>query len=386
MLRLISGILAALIFALAAYAQVPESKTFDLRSYSTFWPAEGTQADVQAAIDDARDNIIAQIWPSNDPFTRMPDSVDPFTYPVGALTTCATALPGCGSYTQINSPNRLVWLRFNMPKGLIARALYFPAKDSCFSGRLLIFHQGHNNTFTSQETDVLLQANGECDDLLVVWMPLLGPNTVNTADPNWPGTTVRVGASFATHDDLLPFASSSFNPLVYFMEPIIGSINYVSTLRTYTKIGMTGISGGGWSTVLAAALDRRITHAYPVAGSWPQFFWSLMPGVSPDLEQRLPGISHEFANAGYGGDYATYIDLYLMAAYPAPRRLILIYNRSDPCCFAGGVSFEMRPQLQAMKTEAGGGYLDVRIDGTHSLHTISAAARTSWIFPDFVNN
>lgn len=375
-MKLLLAVIISVFLAGMAFSQVPENKVFDLRQYSKTKSA----ADMVAA----RANIIANLWPSSDVFTRMPDAVEPFFYPVGNLDTLAKALPGVGNYTQVNSPHRIVWLRFDLPKGLVARAMYLPAKDSCFSGRLMIFHQGHNWLFTSQETDVLLQANAQCDDLLIMWMPLLGPNTVNTSHPDWPGTTVRVGDSFATHDDLAPFADATFNPLAYFMEPVIGSINYAKTLRTYTRIGMTGISGGGWTTVLAAAIDQRIDRAYPVAGSWPVWWWP--SSMAYDYEQRLVGISTYSQIGPNGGDYVRYTDLYLMASYPAPRKMYLIYNRYDPCCFAGAQSFEMRPQLSAMNTERGGGYIEVKVDGSHSLHTISSGIRTGLIFPDFVNN
>ena len=56
--------------------------------------------------------------------------------------------------------------------------------------------------------------------------------------------------------------------LRFFLEPVVRSINYAVSLG-YTRIVMAGLSGGGWTTTMLAAIDPRITLAMPVAGSIP---------------------------------------------------------------------------------------------------------------------
>ncbi len=92
-----------------------------------------------------------------------------------------------------------------------------------------------------------------------------------------------------------------------------------------TRIGVTGLSGGGWQTIMLSALDTRVGPAVPVAG-----FSSLTtsiehPGYTGgDPEQNSPDMRR-------GVDYAQ------LAAMRAPRPTLLIYNDMDDCCFRAGV-------------------------------------------------
>ena len=54
----------------------------------------------------------------------------------------------------------------------------------------------------------------------------------------------------------------------FFVEPVSLAINYAKTLG-YEKIVLVGLSGGGWSTTVAAAIDKRIDLSLPTAGSLP---------------------------------------------------------------------------------------------------------------------
>lgn len=87
-----------------------------------------------------------------------------------------------------------------------------------------------------------------------------------------------------------------------------------------TRVGCTGLSGGGWQTIVLAALDPRITLAVPVAG-----YTALKSRVDcdedlGDLEQMPP-------------DLATVLDYQDMTAMLAPRPTLQILNNKDDCCF-----------------------------------------------------
>ncbi len=90
-----------------------------------------------------------------------------------------------------------------------------------------------------------------------------------------------------------------------------------------SRIGMTGLSGGGWQTIVLSALDPRVKVAIPVAG-----FTSLAgrverpPGEPGDYEQNAPDLLA-------GQDYST------LAAMRAPRPTLIIANAEDDCCFRG---------------------------------------------------
>jgi hypothetical protein len=52
------------------------------------------------------------------------------------------------------------------------------------------------------------------------------------------------------------------------LEPAVLTVNYAKA-HGYTWIGMAGLSGGGWSTTMASAIDKRIDASFPIAGSTP---------------------------------------------------------------------------------------------------------------------
>src|SRR5262245_27118224 len=87
-----------------------------------------------------------------------------------------------------------------------------------------------------------------------------------------------------------------------------------------SRIGMTGLSGGGWQTIVLSALDERIAPAAPVAGY--ASFLSRIERMNDigDIEQNPTDM---FASI----DYAH------LAAMRAPRPTLLIYNAEDSCCF-----------------------------------------------------
>jgi hypothetical protein len=85
---------------------------------------------------------------------------------------------------------------------------------------------------------------------------------------------------------------------------------------------MAGLSGGGWTTNLLAAIDERIKYSFSVAGSMPVYYRS--GGSMGDVEQFLP----EFYR-----DIAGYPELYVLGAFGKGRKQVQILNRNDDCCF-----------------------------------------------------
>jgi dienelactone hydrolase len=88
-----------------------------------------------------------------------------------------------------------------------------------------------------------------------------------------------------------------------------------------SRLGVTGLSGGGWQTITLSSLDQRVTAAVPVAG-----FAGLVTSIEhpeyigDDIEQNAT----DFRD---GQDYTH------LVALRAPRPTLLIYNAEDDCCF-----------------------------------------------------
>ena len=93
------------------------------------------------------------------------------------------------------------------------------------------------------------------------------------------------------------------------------------------RVGVTGLSGGGWQTIMLTALDPRITLGAPVAGYSSFLTRSRHFSDLGDSEQTP-------------NDLATVTDYAVMTAMMAPRPLLLTFNEKDDCCFAA--SFVVR--------------------------------------------
>ncbi len=88
------------------------------------------------------------------------------------------------------------------------------------------------------------------------------------------------------------------------------------------RIGMTGLSGGGWQTIMLSSLDPRITATAPVAG-----FASLVSRVEALRLGDLGDLEQAPTDFFVGTDYPHLVGLC------APRPTLLVYNAEDDCCF-----------------------------------------------------
>ena len=91
------------------------------------------------------------------------------------------------------------------------------------------------------------------------------------------------------------------------------------------RIGVTGVSGGGWQSIMLSSLDTRIGPAAPVAG-----FSSLTTSI------EHPEYSGNDAEQN-PSDFRQGIDYAQLMAIRAPRPTLLIYNSMDDCCFRAGI-------------------------------------------------
>lgn len=236
------------------------------------------------------------------------------------------------------------------------------------SGVSLLYHAGHDFTPLSDATLALLPrllAAGV--DVVVVGMILVPYNP----DPTYQGYLIQV------HTD--PAAMPRVNgnhPLAFFLEPAIAGINALKAVYPSRPVNMVGLSGGGWTVSLMAALDMRIVKSFNVAGSQP-FDVFLDGSVSPawgviwrDWEQGSPHQGHTdtYQIAGYR-------DLYVMGASGAGRSQLQILNEYDPCCFwANGADLSYGRAVQKRVLEIGDGDYRLWVDRGQSTHTVSLAA------------
>lgn len=195
---------------------------------------------------------------------------------------------------------------------------------SAGNNKLVVFNPGHacsvadgstwsqdSGSFGDQRAIQTLLSDGY--SVLTTFMPHYRPDDCPTAaglpDPH--------AGMFA---NLHPATGSVWK---FFVEPITKSLNYLVATASYTEFDMVGLSGGGWTTTIYAAIDARIKTSVPVAGTEPFEFWNNHPDAAEQTTAALYNV-------------AAYRDLYTLGAAGAGRRQIQILNRRDDCCFFPG--------------------------------------------------
>jgi hypothetical protein len=206
------------------------------------------------------------------------------------------------------------------------------------NGALVFYHDGHDG-YTAVDAVVIRRfvANG-----YTVWrldMPCIGDNK----EPVWVDLPRTGRVPITQHEEMIFLNGLTMgSPVRYFLEPVIAAVN-LAQARGFRDIFMVGLSGGGWTTTLAAALDTRIIASYPVAGSVPlAMHFDRYQKNWGDWEQVLPDLYH----------IASYEDLYIMGSHL--RSQIQVLNEYDVCCFNEPRYVLYEPAVQDVLRVVGG--------------------------------
>jgi hypothetical protein len=266
-------------------------------------------------------------------------------------------------YQNLSNLKSIDKLNIEMDYEMNSIAYLFLAENS--NNNLVIYHQGHSGDFISGKDSISFLIS-EGYSVLALSMPLLGLNDQPIIDSDNFGKI-----KLTSHRQFPILESSNFSPIKFFVEPLGVSLNYLDQNFNFNSYHMLGISGGGWTTVLFSAIDDRISESYSVAGSFPMFMRSDSKNIG-DYEQIVPEL-YTIAN---------YLELYLMGSFGNERKLVLIYNEFDPCCFSGS-GYEQFPFGDILKnkiTNIGEGKFDVIIDRDQNQHIISNKILSEIVF------
>jgi hypothetical protein len=244
---------------------------------------------------------------------------------------------------------------YTVPMGLGFESHVRVLRPGTPNGKLVLYHAGHAAyaELDSRVVDMLV-ARGFA--VVVLEMPLVGVNStpLTVELPNGPVTISR-------HDHMAYLdAMTPGSPIRYFVEPVIVVLNEFAS--EYDDVTMIGLSGGGWTTTLAAAIDTRIDRSYPVAGTLPLAVHFGREDAWGDWEQTEPTL--------YA--IADYVDLYVLGAHE--RRQMQVLNEFDPCCFSGDHRSLYEAQVLAAVNASGGGSFEVFLDSDNRQHSISPRA------------
>jgi dienelactone hydrolase len=137
----------------------------------------------------------------------------------------------------------------------------------------------------------------------------------------WPGYG-ELGQPDNSHDFGGQLDLVGSNSLGYFYLIVRRGLDYLATLpQTDTKrIGVTGLSGGGWQTIMISALDERVNVMVEVAGFGSLETNLTRPTDTQEVEEDATDLVQNF-------DYP------FLVALRAPRPTLLIHNEQDDCCF-----------------------------------------------------
>jgi hypothetical protein len=308
--------------------------------------------------DRMRERLIHFVWGTK----QLPD-----TQPVQVTRSVASPITGVENLGRVDA------LRIAMECDQQTVTYHFiPQKPN---RRLVIVHQGHVCQLDRYGVgDLIRDLLREGYSVLGAFMPKCRPDDCTGS------CTAQHNAMFAS---LVPAAGS---PMKFFLEPIALSLNYferrhrADDFPRYREFHMAGLSGGGWTTTIYAAIDPRIKLSFPVAGTMPLYLRS--GGSVGDLEQTLP--------AFYG--IAGYPDLYVLGSFGRGRAQVQILNRRDDCCFGeaqhrGPPSYDealrnYEWQVQASLKRIRPGNFRVEIDEAAPSHLISSHASSNVILSE----
>lgn len=130
-------------------------------------------------------------------------------------------------------------------------------------------------------------------------------------------TTPENAHDFASQLDLV-----GSNALGFFYLSMRRGLDYLNSLDEVdtARIGVTGLSGGGWQTVILGATDPRVAVEVEVAGIGSRESNLTHPVDTDEIEEDAPDLMR-------AQDYPE------LLALRAPRPTLVIHNGLDSCCF-----------------------------------------------------
>ncbi len=286
----------------------PQSE-LEQSSHALFTPADDREPTIRSVADihAKRAAFIDFIWGGRG-------------FPTSSAVQLAKNIPS--PVSGLSNLKRVDEIRVNMEANQQSLGYHFiPDKPN---GRLVVFSPGHVCTFNDapDSADVKSGEQRTIKHLLVdgyavyaLFMPLTVPGV----------SEQECGLMTGKHNTLIgnPPPGITGSPLKFFLEPVAVGLNYLRSRSVqdgfpqYEDVYMTGLSGGGWTTVVYAAIDPSIRKSVHVAGSLPLYVsWAI-----GDAEQKA--FSH----------VVSYVDLYLMGSHGPGRRQTQVLLRKDDCCF-----------------------------------------------------
>lgn len=332
-----------------AYDAVP-------RLLDQFDPSQELRVRSALAAASLRSKLREYVWPEGFPTLEVPM--------VTAVWEGADEVPRDLIPLDTSNVAMIDRLDSDIGTGMTSRSYMLHPKDPNIGSMFVIVHQGHvlYEDRLDYGVDTVIEhllENGFT--VIVMQMPMQGWNSgsTDTRDHNKLVTELQqIGVS----------------PIRPFVEPVIEILNLLTSMGVGDPdVTMIGLSGGGWTTTIAAAADPRIRTSIAISGSHPLFVREVLPSWD-HLEQTIPELY---------ADVATYLDLYVLAAHGQGREHIQVLSQYDPCCFYGLGHKSYVDEVARAVEATGSGSWQFYLDSSHRMHKISYDVIRNVIDPVF---
>lgn len=300
-------------------------------------PARLIRVRTRAEAQRAREDLTKAIWGGN-----LPTGVQP------AKIERDYRLPRLEGTPGLKSVDRLT-----IPVGRTYTAYGYHLKPVGPTGRAVLYQHGYAGTI--EDVRALLER------LLSDGYHVIALNNYNygqnrTRETEFP----RFGHYYMRLWDFLNLIE---HPLRVYFHPIAVATNHAIATLDVRNVGMIGFSNGGWMTMVAAAMDPRISKSYPISGAYPIYLRSGETKVNQPEHYYRPMLQA-----------ATYLDMFVLGALEPKRRQIQVFSRFDRCCWRNLKARLYEPVVQKSLKGLNGGRFGVVIDETHADHKISSFA------------
>jgi len=318
-------------------------------------------------ISSKRERLIEHIWGESDlPADRFVDSVET---DISFLTDDGNT-PYQSLYNIGGNLRQIDLYKIMMPHSFVSNVYHYrPLKGI---NKAFLYHAGHTPGGFYPE-DYKTNNEGIEPGLVIPWLLKEGYDVIAFSMPlsfsDW--SVVEIGHGVG--EIRFPSGTKGHNlmfdyfedPYTYFLEDILATVNYLEMYYQFDDFYLMGLSGGGWTTTLYAAIDPRIKYSFPVAGSIPTYL-----RIGTDIGDAEQGYLVEYDP---GGLYriANFEELYVLGSYGENRRQIQILNEFDDCCFTGTRHTYWNEDVKAAVKVLGKGEYDFYLEQDTRTHKVS---------------
>lgn len=172
-----------------------------------------------------------------------------------------------------------------------------------------------------------------------------------------------------TNHDYSTLVADGLHGLRPFVEGIIVALNYVEANHAFDTIDAVGLSGGGWTVTMLAALDTRIRKSISVYGSVP--FWLRSPAGPGDA-----GDWEQFAARSWWGPFRGQEEWAYIAGCVEPgRKRVQVVGTTEGVFPMSTRLDDVRGYAARVSASVPAGQHDLVIDSTSSTHDITDTTR-----------